>query len=256
MSVATGVIVTRSTSEGDVGNDLVGQLSQHREALRIGGGALIALCFVPGMPKMPFLVAGGFLLFASTRSTDESAGPAHAGARAVPLPAAGGLPPDGAQAATDPISDSLKVDPLELMLAPDLVDLVDPARGGDLLDRVRALRRKTALDLGLVLPPVRTRDGGQLPPGSYEIRIGRVPVATGEAPSGHLLAIGTSASTCPDAAPPSRSSACPRCGCRPSTGPPPSHRGHPGGAGGRGHHPSRRDGSASRLTPVVAGRHA
>ncbi|MBK6870124.1 MAG: FHIPEP family type III secretion protein [Kineosporiaceae bacterium] len=190
MSVATGVIVTRSTSEGDVGNDLVGQLSQHREALRIGGGALIALCFVPGMPKMPFLVAGGFLLFASTRSTDESAGPATPAPGAVPLPAAGGLPPDGAQAATDPISDSLKVDPLELMLAPDLVDLVDPARGGDLLDRVRALRRKTALDLGLVLPPVRTRDGGQLPPGSYEIRIGGVPVATGEAPSGHLLAIG------------------------------------------------------------------
>ncbi|MGZ4602616.1 MAG: FHIPEP family type III secretion protein, partial [Kineosporiaceae bacterium] len=52
MSVATGVIVTRSTSDGDVGNDLVGQLGRHREALRIGGGALIALCIVPGMPKL------------------------------------------------------------------------------------------------------------------------------------------------------------------------------------------------------------
>jgi len=189
MSVATGVIVTRSTSEGDVGNDLVGQLSRHSEALRIGGGALIALCLVPGMPKIPFLIAGGLLLFASTRSpAEETAGRPAPGA--VPMPAAGGLPADGAQPAADPISDSLKVDPLELLLAPDLVDLVDPARGGDLLDRVRALRRKTALDLGLVLPPVRTRDGGQLSPGHYEIRIGGVPVATGEAPSGHLLAIG------------------------------------------------------------------
>src|SRR3954466_6713733 len=69
MSVATGVIVTRSTSDGDVGNDLVGQLSKHREALRIGGGALIALCIVPGMPKLPFLAAGGLLLVASTRAS-------------------------------------------------------------------------------------------------------------------------------------------------------------------------------------------
>src|SRR3954465_10327844 len=66
MSVATGVIVTRATSDGDVGNDLVGQLTRHREALRIGGGALIALCIVPGMPKLPFIIAGGLLLLAST----------------------------------------------------------------------------------------------------------------------------------------------------------------------------------------------
>jgi len=190
MSVATGVIVTRSTSEGDVGNDLVGQLSKHPEALRIGGGALIALCLVPGMPKVPFLIAGGLLLLASTRTpTEDRPGP-RPRPGAVPMPAASGLPPEGIQAPGDPISDSLKVDPLELLLAPDLVDLVDPSRGGDLLDRVRALRRKTALDLGLVLPPVRTRDGTDLAPGTYEIRIGGVAAATGEAPAGHLLAIG------------------------------------------------------------------
>ena len=72
------------------------------------------------------------------------------------------------------------------------MDLVDTTRGGDLLDRVRALRRKTALDLGVVLPPVRTRDGATLAPGGYEIRIGGVTVASGEAPPGHLLAIGDS----------------------------------------------------------------
>src|SRR3954449_10302386 len=68
MSVATGVIVTRSTSDGDVGNDLVNQLGRHREALRIGGGALLALCIVPGMPKLPFLIAGGLLVVASFRA--------------------------------------------------------------------------------------------------------------------------------------------------------------------------------------------
>jgi flagellar biosynthesis protein FlhA len=77
------------------------------------------------------------------------------------------------------------------------VDLVDPNRGGDLLDRVRALRRKTALDLGMVLPPVRTRDGATLAPGTYEIRIGGVTAATGEAPPGHLLAIGSTPDSLP-----------------------------------------------------------
>jgi flagellar biosynthesis protein FlhA len=183
MSVATGVIVTRATSDGDVGNDLVGQLTRHREALRIGGGALIALCVVPGMPKLPFLIAGGLLLVASTRATSSSATPDADSA----APGPSGAAPDPER---DPVTESLHVDPLELLLAADVVDLVDTARGGDLLDRVRALRRKTALDLGVVLPPVRTRDGGTLAPGGYEIRIGGVSVATGEAPHGHLLAIG------------------------------------------------------------------
>jgi flagellar biosynthesis protein FlhA len=193
MSVATGVIVTRSGSDGDVGNDLVGQLSRHKEALRIGGGALLGLCIVPGMPKLPFLVAGGLLLLSSTRSDRpadgaDAAGPADGAQPALPG-APGGEP--------DPVTESLKVDPLELLLAPDLVDLVDPARGGDLLDRVRALRRKTALDLGIVLPPVRTRDGATLAPGSYEIRIGGITAASGEAPPGHLLAIGDAPDTLP-----------------------------------------------------------
>ena len=184
MSVATGVIVTRSGSDGDVGNDLVGQLARHKEALRIGGGALLALCAVPGMPKLPFLIVGSLLLLASARRDDDTADGAATGGPQPPLPT------PGAPGEPDPVTESLKVDPLELLLAPDLVDLVDTNRGGDLLDRVRALRRKTALDLGIVLPPVRTRDGATLAPGSYEIRIGGVAAATGEAPPGHLLAIG------------------------------------------------------------------
>jgi flagellar biosynthesis protein FlhA len=188
MSVATGVIVTRSTSEGDVGSDLIGQLGRHREALRIGGAALLGLCLIPGMPKLPFLIVGGTVLLLSTRSTDGPGEAATAAGSAIAMPSGQAALP--AEAEHDPVTESLRVDPLELLLAPDTVDLVDPARGGDLLDRVRALRRKTALDLGVVLPPVRTRDGAMLPPGTYEIRIGGVSVANGEAPPGHLLAIG------------------------------------------------------------------
>jgi flagellar biosynthesis protein FlhA len=188
MSVATGVIVTRSTSEGDVGSDLIGQLGRHREALRIGGAALLGLCLIPGMPKLPFLIVGSLVLLLSTRSTDGPGEAATLAGSSIVLPSGQAALP--AESDHDPVTESLRVDPLELLLAPDTVDLVDPARGGDLLDRVRALRRKTALELGVVLPPVRTRDGAMLPPGTYEIRIGGISVANGEAPPGHLLAIG------------------------------------------------------------------
>jgi flagellar biosynthesis protein FlhA len=188
MSVATGVIVTRSTSEGDVGSDLIGQLGRNREALRIGGAAMLGLCLIPGMPKIPFLIVGAIVLALSTRSTDGRGEPAPAAGSAIAMPSGQAALP--AESERDPVTESLRVDPLELLLAPDVVDLVDPARGGDLLDRVRALRRKTALDLGVVLPPVRTRDGAMLAPGTYEIRIGGISVAEGEAPPGHLLAIG------------------------------------------------------------------
>jgi flagellar biosynthesis protein FlhA len=83
----------------------------------------------------------------------------------------------------------MRVDPLELALAPDLVDLVDTS-GGDLLDRVRALRRKIALDIGILMPPVRTRDDLTLEMSTYSIRISGVEVATGQAPPGTVLAIG------------------------------------------------------------------
>jgi flagellar biosynthesis protein FlhA len=192
MSVATGIIVTRSTSEGDVGNDLLTQFARQKEALRIAAGAVLGLALIPGLPKVPFILVGGLLLLASTRSTgEEEPQPAPGAAAAAAAAAVEGAPQP------DAITESLRVDPLELLLAPDIVDLVDTSRGGDLLDRVRALRRKTALDLGIVLPPVRTRDGATLPPGSYEIRVGGVSVATGDAPSGHLLAIGDNLDSLP-----------------------------------------------------------
>jgi flagellar biosynthesis protein FlhA len=86
--------------------------------------------------------------------------------------------------------EEIRVDPLELELAADLIDLVDPGAGGDLLDRVKALRRKVASDLGVVVPPVRTRDNLDLPLRTYAIRLFGVEVARGEAPPGTVLAIG------------------------------------------------------------------
>jgi flagellar biosynthesis protein FlhA len=84
----------------------------------------------------------------------------------------------------------MRIEPLQLDIGYGLMDLVDAARGGDLLDRVRALRRKTAMELGVVAPPVRTRDSMALGATSYEIRVHGVVVGAGEAPHGVSLLLG------------------------------------------------------------------
>jgi flagellar biosynthesis protein FlhA len=88
------------------------------------------------------------------------------------------------------LAAEIQVDPLGLELSPDLIDLVDTQVGGDLLERVKALRRKLAVDLGIVAPPVRTRDNLELPPRTYAIMLFGIEVARGEAPPGTVLAIG------------------------------------------------------------------
>ncbi|OLE21400.1 MAG: EscV/YscV/HrcV family type III secretion system export apparatus protein [Actinobacteria bacterium 13_1_20CM_3_71_11] len=181
LSVATGLIVTRSATEGDMGGSVIRQLSQHRGAVQIAGGAVLALCVIPGLPKLPFLVIGGAVLLGAQRLKKPDAEVPDAGA----ADAANAVSPDSPEA----LLGEMRVDPLELALAPDLVNLVDPTTG-DLLDRVRALRRKMALELGLVMPPVRTRDDLDLPLSTYVIRISGVEAARGQAPPGTVLAIG------------------------------------------------------------------
>ncbi len=183
MSVSTGLIVTRATTQGDMGSDAAQQLGRHKPALVIAGTAAIALALVPGMPKVPFILVGaGVLLLAQRAGATKDAEDAAATEKAV-VPAVNPDTPDALRA-------QMRVDPLEVVLAPDLVDLVDTSAGGDLLDRVRALRRKVALDLGVVVPPVRTRDSVDLPPSTYAIRISGVEVTRGQAPAGRVLALG------------------------------------------------------------------
>ncbi|WP_433792342.1 flagellar biosynthesis protein FlhA [Actinoplanes sp. CA-252034] len=182
LSVATGLIVTRSATSGDMGQTVTTQLSQNKLALRIGGGAAMALCIIPGLPPLPFLLVGGTVLLIAHRIKEPVPEPIEKGAaaEAVDLPA-----PDS----PEQLLGEMRIDPLELALAPDLVDLVD-ASSGDLLDRVRALRRKMAMELGVIMPPVRTRDDLDLPLSSYAIRISGVDAGTGQAPPGTVLAIG------------------------------------------------------------------
>ncbi|WP_417215281.1 flagellar biosynthesis protein FlhA [Arthrobacter sp.] len=183
MAVSTGMIVTRSNAASDMGSTASKQLSQSRTALMISGAAAIALALVPGMPKLPFVLVGGLLIFVSQRvraqEKEQAAREASKQASEVAAPTE----------TTEDIMENMRVHALEVQLAPDLVDIVNGG-GDDLLARVRALRRRIANELGIVLPPVRTRDSVDLPPATYLIRIAGVEAGRGQAPRGKILALG------------------------------------------------------------------
>ncbi|MDO9379149.1 MAG: flagellar biosynthesis protein FlhA [Nocardioidaceae bacterium] len=188
LSVATGLIVTRAASQNDMGSDIVAQLTRDKQPLRIAGFAAIALCIIPGMPKLPFLVVAAIFLFLGFRPDP------------APVPAEGLAELEAAPKEPDTIEallEEIQVDPLELELSADLVDLVDSSVGGDLLSRVKSLRRKVAEELGVVVPPVRTRDNLDLPLRTYAIRLFGVEVARGTAPPGTVLAIGDNLTSLP-----------------------------------------------------------
>ncbi|WP_343996839.1 flagellar biosynthesis protein FlhA [Nocardioides dubius] len=180
LSVATGLIVTRNTGNEDMGSDIMRQIGRNQTPLRVAGVAACSLCLIPGLPKIPFLLAGGLMLLASTRVPKEDEADEAAPASAELAPAD----------SPEVLASEILLDPLGLELAADMIDLVDPASGGDLLDRVKALRRKVATEIGIVVPPVRTRDNLELPPRTYAISLFGVEVARGEAPPGTVLAIG------------------------------------------------------------------
>ena len=183
MAVSTGMIVTRSNAESDIGSTAAHQLTQSRNALMIAGAAAILMALIPGMPVIPFLIVGaGLIVIAQrvkARATSEQAG------RDIATAAANTPGAD----TTDDLIEQMRVHALEIQLAPDLVDLVSGA-ADDLLGRVRALRRKIAMDLGMVVPPVRTRDSVDLPMSTYVIRIAGVEAGRGIAPVGKVLALG------------------------------------------------------------------
>ena len=185
ISTATGLIVTRSASQGDMGSDLLAQLGRNKQPVRIAGAAALGLCLIPGLPKLPFLIVGGAFLFAASRMTDKPDVDEDTETAAGEV-----LPAEAQPDSPEAIADRMRVDPLELEVAFDLVELVDTARGGDLLDRVKALRRKVAMETGLVIPLVRTRDNLDLPSSQYVIWLNGVPAAKGNSPAGTVLAIG------------------------------------------------------------------
>ncbi len=183
LSISTGLVVTRAaTDDEDFGTDVLGQVARQYRALQIAGVVMAAMAIIPGLPHLAFLLVGGLLWFVSRRLA-KAAPPAPPEEQ---TPVQAGPAPDSPQA----LAAELRVEPLEFELAPTLIDLVDSDRGGDLLERVKGLRRKLATERGVIIPAIRTRDNILLDADTYVIRVHGVEVARGTAPPGRFLAIG------------------------------------------------------------------
>ena len=186
ISTAAGILTTRAGSQSNLGQVLPRQLGQAPAALGISSGVLLMLGVVPGLPFLPFALLSGLMGGTAYALKKTKAAEAEQAAAAV-RKAAEEAPraPEG----PEEVTQLLQVDALELEVGYGLLHLVDPGQGGDLLERIRSIRRQIALELGIVVPPIRIRDNLQLRPTEYLILIKGVEAARGELKEGHYLAM-------------------------------------------------------------------
>jgi flagellar biosynthesis protein FlhA len=188
ISVATGILVTRSTSQKDLGNDIADQIMAQKKAPLVAGTVICSFALVPGLPKIPFLVIGGGFVAIGWALKNGIIGPSPSPEE---LALAAAPPTDQAQIESprDAAIDALNIDPLELSIGFGLVPLVDQKAGGSLLSRVSAIRRQIASELGMVIPPVRIHDEIGLDSHEYVIKVRGAEVARGRTMAGHQLAM-------------------------------------------------------------------
>jgi flagellar biosynthesis protein FlhA len=186
ISVATGIIVTRSASPDDLGSQVVSQIGGQRRAPLVAGAVIAAFALVPGLPKIPFLIIGALFFFGG-RAMGKAAD-AAAAADVTKAAAAAALPAPVASP-RDQVQDALSLDPLELCIGFGLVPLVDGSSGGSLLQRVSAVRRQIAAEVGTIIPSVRIHDEVGLQSHEYLVKVRGTEVARGHIMAGHQLAL-------------------------------------------------------------------
>ena len=174
LSTAVAIIVTRMSKSQDMSVELGKQLFGQPRALAIAAALLGVMGMIPGMPNVAFLMmaalCGGAAWMLHKRTIEE---PAPVEAEAPPPP------PPPAEARELTWDDVQPVDMIGLEVGYRLVPLVDKAQGGDLLARIRGVRRKLTQDLGFLIQAVHIRDNLDLPPNTYRINLGGVPVGEG-----------------------------------------------------------------------------
>lgn len=187
ISTAAGVVVTRASSEESLGGDLSRQMFARPEALYSAATALALVAVLGAMVSpnivFPFLlvslvIGGGAYL---RKRVDKAE---HQRAEERRRREEEEAPPE-----PERVERLLEVDPMEIEIGYSLIPVVDAQQGGDLLNRVSVIRRQTAIELGIVVPPIRIRDNMQLPPRVYVIRIRGNEVARGELRPDRLLAM-------------------------------------------------------------------
>ena len=183
ISTAAGVVVTKVTNEVTLGNQLITQFAIQPRALGTAAGILCFLGLLPGLPGFPLLTlsvlsgAGAYYFRGARMIAAGDAASQEAQQTALPEPA------------PDPMDDLTPIDLLELEVGYGLITLVDSERDGELLERIKTVRRQIAQELGVIVPPLRIRDNLELKPGEYTMLIKGVEVARGELMLGHYLAM-------------------------------------------------------------------
>ncbi len=182
ISTAAGIIVSRAAAEAKMGEEFIGQLSYHHRALKLVSVILLIFGIVPGMPTLPFITMA-ILVYTvghfSSKQQEELMGEVEE----TEAPNASTLD------TPEEVQSLLPLDQLELEVGYGLIPLVDEEQSGNLLSRIRSIRRQFALDMGVVVPSLHLRDNLQLKPGEYRVVIKGNPVAQAELLIDHYLAM-------------------------------------------------------------------
>ncbi len=182
VSTATGIIVTRSISDGTFGSDISGQFSRNARIYWVASAVLLAFALLPGFPWYVLIPLAFVMAFLAYRLGKKELSAAEAAKQqAVQAKKTAETPSE--------MSPVVPLDPLSLELGYGLIPLVDRDKGAELLERVTRIRRESALDLGLVVPRIRIIDNMRLEPSEYCFKIKGVEVGRGKIRLGYFLCI-------------------------------------------------------------------
>jgi flagellar biosynthesis protein FlhA len=185
VSTAAGIIVTRAGADSSLGDEITSQILIQPKAIAVASGVLFGFGLVPGLPTIPFMILSalsGGLAYTIFRSVKESARIAEESKvreeKAITTDQFNALPP---------------LDTLAIEVGYGLIPLVDVEQGGQLLDRIKSLRRQIARELGIIVAPVHIQDNMQLKPGGYTILLKGNEIARGELMANYYLAMNPNA---------------------------------------------------------------
>lgn len=187
ISVATGMLVTRSTSEADLNTDVIQQFTKQPMVLMIAGAVMPFLILIGFPPVQVLLIAatligGGFIIYRMESKQAQEVPEAPTVMEEVTSEV-------DYYKNLDNVYALLSVDPICIEVGYSLLPLVDQSSGGRFMDRIVMLRKQFADELGIVIPPVRMRDSGQINPNQYEVKLKGETIAIGEVLVDHYLAL-------------------------------------------------------------------
>ena len=177
VSTAAGMLISRSTASGDLSKEVAGQVFTQPKVVASASAILLIFGVIPGMPTIPFLLLSfisGIVAYRTLKAPQKVE-------EVEEKPAA--------EPATESVEALLPLDSLELEMGYSLVPLVDASQGGELLKRIKVLRRQMAVEMGFIMPPIHIRDNLQIKPGGYAVKLKGVEIAHGEVQIGRYLAI-------------------------------------------------------------------